>query len=78
MRTLQLPLTRIELDRPTPCGIPGCKCENMPQVYFHQRCHPSAPTSTFYDKATGCVIVECAACKKLCARIKVASTLLDV
>lgn len=61
-------LTRTELDR-MGCMEPGCAHGHGP-MYFHGRCHPHKGCVASYQN--GAVVLECAACKRLIARVAVA------
>lgn len=43
------------------CMTPGCQCGGT-VTYFVQQCHPDAGLCARYDKSTGEVTLECAAC----------------
>jgi hypothetical protein len=65
-------LTRSELDR-TGCGIPDCGHDHSDDIlYVHPVCHIESPTWTYYEKVSGNLVVQCAKCRKIVARILVA------
>lgn len=63
-------ITRKELDR-AGCGTPGCSHDHS-VVYFHGKCHLSAPVEASYEKATGEIVMRCARCQELIVRVAVA------
>jgi len=50
------------------CSRPGCNCTGP--LYIHGRCHPDAPTWAIVDH--GVLTIECAECKKLITKFKLA------
>ena len=64
------PLTRLELDRGG-CDTPNCGHDHS-VLFLHSRCHPYAAVEACYEKGSGCVVLRCARCKQLVARIQVA------
>ena len=52
------------------CDHPDCKGPCNGPVYFHGRCHITAPMEVSYHQ--GCVLLACALCKKPVARFAVA------
>jgi len=54
------------------CHTPGCnhKGHDHP-FFFHARCHPHSPTWASY--LDGAITIECAECRRVIARVKVAA-----
>lgn len=62
-------LTRKDLDNKV-CAASGCTDDVL---YFHGRCHPNSRTWAFYDKSIGVLTIECATCKRVIAKLEIAS-----
>ena len=75
MKHVAFPLTRLELaGMECPCGKAACDDD----LFFHGRCHLQAPVEAAYQKRTGLLILKCAICHQLIARVKVAAGHLDI
>ena len=64
--TLRGPLTRGDLDQ-----IQCDSCGGNHPIVMHSRCHPESPSWVSYDRATGTLLVECAACAETVAVVAV-------
>ena len=65
-------LTRSELNK-TGCGNPECGHDHSDDILvLHAICHPDTPTWVFYEKVSGNLIVKCAECDNVVARLKIA------
>ena len=53
------------------CFTPHCNHDHS-VIYFHGRCHPQAPVAASYEKATGEIVIRCARCEMMIAKIAVA------
>jgi hypothetical protein len=56
------------------CMMPGCDHTSHGPMFFHGRCHPSAPVEASYDRVTGTVLIACQRCKAPIAAVAVAPT----
>ena len=68
-------LIRLELDIMAAhgCSVPECRHENHDgTIFFHGRCHLSAPVEVSYAKSTGTIRLACGQCHRLMAEISVA------
>jgi hypothetical protein len=61
-------ITRAELDSKG-CSDPSCTHENDDVLYLQSRCH-DAPTNARYEKRQGHLVLSCAACGLIVARIQ--------
>ena len=59
-----------DLDRAV-CAVPDCRDEHQ-DLYFHGRCHPSAPTWAIYARGSGVLRLTCSRCSRLVTEIAVA------
>lgn len=74
IETLPPPLTRQELDV-AQCMICGGKeCKHDPVLTLQQRCHRQAPVYAEYDRSTGILTLRCVVCRRMTARIKIATS----
>jgi hypothetical protein len=70
-------LTMNELERSV-CACGKEDCDNR-VIFFHGRCHPSAPAEVSYTKGSGKIVIACHECKTLIAEVAVAKpTLADL
>jgi hypothetical protein len=65
-------LTRQDLDA-AQCAVPGCTSLHPHPLQMRSLCHPRAALSVAYDKDTGWLIVQCAQCDAMVARVAVAA-----
>lgn len=66
-------LTKKDLDA-AGCSTPGCQHDHT-ILHFRGRCHPHGPVSALYDRRSGEIVISCARCQKLIARVAVAGGL---
>lgn len=74
------PLVRAELDQLLAggCETGGCG-HNHDALFLRSRCHPNhRGVDTSYQKAAGIIVVTCAVCEKMIAKIAVAETYVSV